>query len=70
MALIKLLEPIQAKFQGSPEWQETEKLAYPPPPAPEKKKKKKDKGSRYPGVKPAEETEQQVADDVAKLNMQ
>ncbi|KIW90531.1 tyrosine-tRNA ligase [Cladophialophora bantiana CBS 173.52] len=51
-AIIELLEPIQAEFQASAEWQEIEKKAYPPPPEPEKKKKKqpKDKGSRHPGA--------------------
>lgn len=48
-ALIALLEPIQAAFQASKEWQDIEKLAYPPPPAPEKKKKEKNKGTRHPG---------------------
>jgi tyrosyl-tRNA synthetase len=49
-ALNKLLEPIQADFKANQEWQDVEKLAYPPPPAPEKKvKAKKDKGSKFPG---------------------
>lgn len=49
-ALISLLEPIQAAFQASKEWQDIEKKAYPPPPVQEKKKKqKKDKGNKYPG---------------------
>ncbi|KAF2203902.1 tyrosine tRNA ligase [Delitschia confertaspora ATCC 74209] len=48
-ALIKILDPIQAEFQASPEWKEIEQKAYPPPPAPAKKeKKKKDKGTFYP----------------------
>ncbi|KAF2876683.1 hypothetical protein BDV95DRAFT_674548 [Massariosphaeria phaeospora] len=51
-ALIALLEPIQADFQASPEWQAVETKAYPPPPAPPKKeKKKKDKGSFHPAKK-------------------
>jgi hypothetical protein len=50
-ALNKLLEPIQADFKANQEWQDVEKLAYPPPPAPEKKvKAKKDKGSKFPGA--------------------
>ena len=45
-----LLEPIQADFQASSEWQEIEKKAYPPPEAKKKDKKVKDKGSKHPGV--------------------
>lgn len=51
-ALISILEPIQADFQASPEWQEIEKKAYPPV-EPEKKakvKKVKNKGDKYPGA--------------------
>ncbi|OCL10702.1 tyrosine tRNA ligase [Glonium stellatum] len=59
-ALISLLEPIQAEFQASAEWQEIEKKAYPPPPVEEKKKKqKKDKGSKYPGGAAAKNVETQ-----------
>lgn len=39
-AITRLLEPIRKVFEESPEWQEIEKLAYPPPPQAEKKKKK------------------------------
>lgn len=39
-AIVQLLEPIRKMFEESSEWQEVEKLAYPPPPQPEKKKKK------------------------------
>ncbi|EPS96348.1 hypothetical protein FOMPIDRAFT_1151043, partial [Fomitopsis schrenkii] len=39
-AIVQLLEPIRKMFEESQEWQEVEKLAYPPPPQPEKKKKK------------------------------
>ena len=39
-AIVQLLEPVQKMFGESSEWQEVEKLAYPPPPQPEKKKKK------------------------------
>lgn len=49
-ALLELLAPIQADFQGSEEWKEVEKKAYPPPEEKKKKKEKKDKGSRHPGV--------------------
>jgi len=45
-----LLGPIQAAFQASSEWQEIEKLAYPPAVPEKKKKEKKDKGSRHPGA--------------------
>jgi tyrosyl-tRNA synthetase len=38
-ALISLLEPIQKIFRESEEWQEIEKLAYPPPVTEVKKKK-------------------------------
>ena len=48
-ALNALLEPIQADFQGSPEFQEIEKKAYPPLETKKKEKKVKDKGSKYPG---------------------
>lgn len=48
-AIISLLEPIQAAYNASPEWQEVERRAYPPPPFEEKKKKpKKDKGTKAP----------------------
>lgn len=47
-APIFLLEPIQAEFQASEEWQEIEKKAHSPPPVEEKKKQWKDNGSRYP----------------------
>ncbi|MCJ1358069.1 MAG: hypothetical protein MMC33_008067 [Icmadophila ericetorum] len=49
-ALIALLEPIQAEFQASQEWQDIEKKAYPPPEVKKKEKKAKDKGSRHPGT--------------------
>ncbi|KAA6413153.1 MAG: tyrosine-tRNA ligase [Lasallia pustulata] len=56
-ALIELLEPIQAEFQASQEWQAVEKKAYPPPETKKKEKKAKDKGSRHPGT--AKEVEAQ-----------
>ncbi|KAB8227190.1 hypothetical protein ETB97_009479 [Aspergillus alliaceus] len=47
-ALVELMAPIRAAYEGSAEWQEITLKAYPPP---EKKQKKvKDKGSRYPGA--------------------
>lgn len=49
-ALNALLASVRAEFEASQDWQDIEKLAYPPPAAAEKKKKvKKDKGSKYPG---------------------
>ena len=48
--LLELLAPVQAEFEASEEWRETEKKAYPPPEEKKKKKDKKDKGSRHPGV--------------------
>ena len=51
-ALNELLEPVQAAFNASKEWQEIQEKAYPPPPAEEKKVKvKKDRGTRFPGSK-------------------
>lgn len=49
-AIVDLLAPIQAAFQSSSEWQEIEKLAYPPAVPEKKKKEKKDKGTRHPGA--------------------
>ena len=48
-ALVALLEPIQADFKASEEWQEIEKKAYPPAKTKKKEKRVKDKGSRHPG---------------------
>ena len=48
-ALVALLEPIQADFQASKEWQDIEMKAYPPPEIKKKEKRIKDKGSRHPG---------------------
>lgn len=63
-ALCRLLEPIQAEFQASTEWQEIEKKAYPAEVPKEKKvKQKKDKGSRYPVAK-ASETQAEEGKDV------
>lgn len=51
-ALNELLEPVQAAFNASKEWQEIQEKAYPPAPAEEKKVKvKKDRGTRFPGSK-------------------
>ena len=69
-ALIALLEPIQAEFQASQEWQDIEKKAYPPPEVKKKEKKAKDKGSRHPGtgkaveVKPDGHVEGKQKDEV------
>jgi len=54
-ALNKLLAPIQAAFQSSPEWQEITLKAYPPPEKKEKKEKKvKKMGTRHPKASNAE----------------
>lgn len=45
-----LLEPIQADFQASQEWQAIEKKAYPLLETEKKEKKVKDRGSRHPGA--------------------
>ena len=65
-ALNSLLEPIQAEFKASKEWQEVEQKAYPQDPPEVKKKPKKEKnlGSRFPGmvrdqVKPNETVQQE-----------
>ena len=49
-ALNALLEPIQAEFKASKEWQEVEQKAYPPLEVKTKPKKEKKIGDRYPGV--------------------
>ena len=49
-ALNALLEPIQAEFKASKEWQEVEQKAYPPPQVKTKPKKEKKIGDKYPGV--------------------
>ena len=54
--IISILEPVQAEFNASQEWQSIEKLAYPPPEPAKKKKTPKDKGSRYPGSGPGVST--------------
>lgn len=69
-AIIALLEPIQAEFQASQEWQDVEKKAYPPPEVKKKDKKVKDKGSKHPGagkavaIKPDGHVEGQQKDGV------
>ncbi|KAF3941591.1 hypothetical protein ABW19_dt0207314 [Dactylella cylindrospora] len=47
VALNKLLEPIREEYSKDPEWQEIEKLAYPPPVEVKKKKKEKKIGTGY-----------------------
>ena len=49
-ALNALLEPIQAEFKASKEWQEVEQKAYPPPEVKKKPKKEKKLGDRFPGI--------------------
>ncbi|TKA65109.1 hypothetical protein B0A49_08704 [Cryomyces minteri] len=53
-ALLALLEPVQAAFQASQEWQDIERKAYPPPPEKKKKEKKKDLGKFHPDAKKVE----------------
>ncbi|KAI4129113.1 MAG: hypothetical protein LQ338_002411 [Usnochroma carphineum] len=50
-ALIELLEPIQAEYQASSEWQDIANKAYPPPEVKKKEKKPKNLGTRFPGAK-------------------
>ncbi|KAJ6262578.1 Tyrosine--tRNA ligase [Drechslerella dactyloides] len=47
LALNKLLDPIREAYANDPEWQEIEKLAYPPPEPEKKKKKEKKIGTGY-----------------------
>lgn len=49
-ALNALLEPVQAEFRASQEWQEVEQKAYPLPEVKKKPKKEKKLGDRFPGV--------------------
>lgn len=49
-ALNALLEPIQAEFKESKEWQEVAQKAYPPPEVKKKPKKERKLGDRFPGV--------------------
>ena len=49
-ALNALLEPIQAEFKASKEWQEVAERAYPAPEVKKKPKKEKKLGDRFPGV--------------------
>ncbi len=49
-ALNALLEPIQAEFKASKEWQEVEQKAYPPLEVKKKPKKEKKLGDRFPGI--------------------
>ncbi|KAM0803913.1 tyrosyl-tRNA synthetase [Usnea florida] len=63
-ALNALLEPIQAEFKASKEWQEVEQKAYPPREEKKKPKKEKKLGDRFPGivrdqVKPDEKVEKE-----------
>lgn len=49
-ALNALLEPIQAEFKASKEWQEVQQNAYPPQEVKKKPKKEKKLGDRFPGI--------------------
>ena len=48
-SLLTLLSSVQASFASNSQWQEVEKLAYPPADVKKKDKKAKNKGSKYPG---------------------
>ncbi|KAL8809673.1 MAG: hypothetical protein Q9200_003204 [Gallowayella weberi] len=50
-ALQDLLQPIQAEYDASAEWQEIANQAYPPPEVKKKDKKTKDRGTKFPGAK-------------------
>ncbi|KAI1340468.1 tyrosyl-tRNA synthetase [Xylariaceae sp. FL0016] len=64
-ALNAILEPVQAAFQASTEWQEIAQKAYPPPP--KKEKKVKNKGTRHPGSnKPQQPAETNEVPDRTK----
>ena len=47
--ILALMNPIQADYQASKEWQEVTLKAYPPPV--KKEKKVKNLGTRFPGAK-------------------
>lgn len=72
----KLLSPIRKEFSESAEFQEIEKLAYPPPEVVKKEKKQKKKAPRPPHVVRAEEGAKEGAtegstleDGVEKINI-
>lgn len=72
-ALIALLEPIQAEFKASEEWQKVEQQAYPPIEVGKKPKKKKKLGELFPGgkgvqVKPDENMKEEQKDHEVGLN--
>ncbi|KAL8675667.1 MAG: hypothetical protein Q9224_007423, partial [Gallowayella concinna] len=50
-ALQDLLQPLQAEYEASVEWQEIANKAYPPPEVKKKDKKAKDRGTKFPGAK-------------------
>ncbi|ANB11647.1 tyrosine--tRNA ligase TYS1 [Sugiyamaella lignohabitans] len=52
-AINKLLDPIRAEFINNAEFQELERAAYPPEVKQVKEKKVKNKGTKFPGNKPA-----------------
>ena len=70
-ALNALLEPIQAEFKASKEWQEVEQKAYPPVEVKKKAKKEKNLGDRFPGardqVKPVEKVREEQEKYEAQL---
>lgn len=63
-ALNALLEPVQAEFKASKEWQDVEQKAYPPVEVKKKPKKEKNLGDRFPGgirnqVKPDDKVQEE-----------
>ncbi|KAL8696043.1 MAG: hypothetical protein Q9224_003005 [Gallowayella concinna] len=50
-ALQDLLQPLQAEYDASVEWQEIANKAYPPPEVKKKDKKAKDRGTKFPVAK-------------------
>lgn len=67
-ALNELLAPIQTAFRASKEWQDIEKLAYPPPP-PKQKKESKDRGTRFPGAVEAKSDGHVEGQDAAAVSV-
>ncbi|KAG7882439.1 hypothetical protein KL905_000068 [Ogataea polymorpha] len=67
-AINELLAPIIKDFNESPEFQEAQQKGYPAPVQEKKKTKKvKDRGSKYPGAKGGEKSDDKVAETAQKL---
>jgi tyrosyl-tRNA synthetase len=62
--ILALMNPIQADYQASKEWQEVTLKAYPPPV--KKEKKVKNLGTRFPGAKGAKGAKGGDAAEVTK----